>query len=219
MDTARDVNFSHPSPQRNNPLWHKQGGGVGRPGLGAKSTGGGLQRVTDRSQLSPQAPAEGPGPGHSCMAKDLKPTPELPPGRAMHSNAGEKSDRVGPGPAGTELGFAEPRWKDSEEFNLLPSSPSQGLGHQSPRPAPSPGQGHPRCSQLALWGMTPRVSTVATSRPTAQTILTVHKYPGTWKCPPEQWAVRCAVAAGARLLGGRLLWTGCCSEQAHQGQG
>lgn len=26
MDIAQDVNFSHPSPHRNNPLWHKQGG-------------------------------------------------------------------------------------------------------------------------------------------------------------------------------------------------
>lgn len=25
MDIAQDVNFSHPSPHRNNPLWHKQG--------------------------------------------------------------------------------------------------------------------------------------------------------------------------------------------------
>lgn len=33
MDTAQRINFSHPSPQRNNPLWHKQDrvGGQTRP--------------------------------------------------------------------------------------------------------------------------------------------------------------------------------------------
>lgn len=61
MDTAQNINFSHPSPQRNNPLWHKQGDVGGRPGPEANQKEWGLQRVTDSSWLSPQTPAEGPG--------------------------------------------------------------------------------------------------------------------------------------------------------------
>lgn len=32
MDTAQGIRFGHPSPQRNNPLWHKHDGVEGRPG-------------------------------------------------------------------------------------------------------------------------------------------------------------------------------------------
>lgn len=39
MDTAEGIHFSHPSPQRNNPLWHKQDGVGDRPGPGANSIG------------------------------------------------------------------------------------------------------------------------------------------------------------------------------------
>lgn len=129
-----------PPPKRNNPLWHKQGGTMGRPGLGANSTGGGLQRVTARSQLSSQAPAVSPGPEHSCVAKDLNPTPELPHGRAMHSNAGEKSDRVGPEPPGRAGLRSTQLERQSEEFNLLPSSLLRALGSRAPGQAPARGR-------------------------------------------------------------------------------
>lgn len=48
MDTAQGINFSHPSPQRNNPLWHKQDrvGGQTRP-TSKFNRSGGLQRVAD----------------------------------------------------------------------------------------------------------------------------------------------------------------------------
>lgn len=72
------------------------------------------------------------------MAKDLNPTPELPPGRAMHSNAGEKSDRVGPGPPGTELGFAEPSWKDRVKSSTSFQAPLlNALGTKVPSQAPT----------------------------------------------------------------------------------
>lgn len=127
VDTAQDVNFSHPSPQLT--LYGtKRGLGAGL--VQGKFNRRGLQRVTERSWLSPQAPVKDPGPGHSCMAKGLSQLQSCLLG-AMHSNAREKSNGLGTGISGTELGFAEPRWKDRVEFKPLPSSPSQGLGHQS----------------------------------------------------------------------------------------
>lgn len=54
MGRAQNVSYSHPSPQRNNPLWHEQGGGGCRAGPGANSTGRGLQKVTGKSQLAPK---------------------------------------------------------------------------------------------------------------------------------------------------------------------
>lgn len=201
--------FQPPLPLRKQPFMAQIRWNGGRPAPGANSTGGapGLQRVADRSQLCSQAPAEDPGPGHSCMAKGLGPAPEPPPGGAMHSNAGEKTEGAGPGPPGTELGFAEPPGKTEWRVQTPSGSLSQGLGQQRPRPGPSLGQGHPQCSQLDSWKATPRAATGATSKAicpaadqsTAQTILTVHKYPGAQKCPPEQWPERCTVA----VLGGQ----------------
>lgn len=46
MDTAQGICFSHPSQQRNNPLWHKQDGVGGRPGPGANSIGVGAPEVS-----------------------------------------------------------------------------------------------------------------------------------------------------------------------------
>lgn len=43
VDTAQDVNFSHLSPQRNNPLWHKKGR-VGQARPRGKFNRRGLQR-------------------------------------------------------------------------------------------------------------------------------------------------------------------------------
>lgn len=108
MDRAQNVSYSHPSPQRNNPLWHERGGGGGWARPRGKSNRKGTPEGKRQEPVSLQAPAEGPGPGHSCIAKSFCPTPELPSGGAMHSNAEEKSDGVRPEPPGTGQGFAEP---------------------------------------------------------------------------------------------------------------
>lgn len=76
VDTAQDVNFSHPSPQLT--LYGtKEGGGAGQVQGQIQQEGA---PEGNRSWLSFQALVEGPGPGYSCMAKGLSPAPELPPG-------------------------------------------------------------------------------------------------------------------------------------------
>ena len=52
VDTGQDFNVSH-SPKETTLYGTKKWGG-GRPGPGANLTGGGLQRVTERSWLSPK---------------------------------------------------------------------------------------------------------------------------------------------------------------------
>lgn len=68
------------------------------------------------------------------MAKGLSPAPELPPGRgAMHSNVREKSEGLGIGLSGTELGFAEPSWKDRVESSTSFHAPLlRALGTRAP---------------------------------------------------------------------------------------
>lgn len=118
VDTAQDVNFSHPSPQL---TLYGTKRGVGAGLVQGKFNRRGLQRVTKRSWLSLQV--KDPGPGHSCRLRASAQLQSCLLG-AMHSNAREKSNGLGTGISGTELGFAEPRWKDRVEFKPLPSSPS-----------------------------------------------------------------------------------------------
>lgn len=117
--------------------------GGGQPGPGVNSTRRELRRVIDRSQLSPQAPLEGPGPGHSCMAKDLNPILELPPGGAMHSNAGEKSDRWGQGLLAQSWTSQSPAEKTEWRVKPPYKRPFLGPGAPEPQASPQTGAGSP----------------------------------------------------------------------------
>lgn len=75
------------------------------------------------------------------MARGLGPAPGLPLEGAMHSNAGEKNDRVGPGPPGTEPGFTETQLeRQSGEFNFLPRLRLRVLGTRGPGQPPTQGR-------------------------------------------------------------------------------
>lgn len=82
------------------------------------------------------------GPEHSCV-KGLGPTPGLPPGGAMHSNAGDKNEKVGPGPPGPELGFTEPSWKDRVRSSTSFQDPLSGPRAPEAQASPQPGAGSP----------------------------------------------------------------------------
>lgn len=147
VDTAQDVHFSHPSPQLT--LYGTKEGNRGQARSRGKIKRRGLQRVTERSWFSPQAPAKDPGPGRSCMATGLTQLQSCLLG-AMYSNVREKSNGLGIGISGTELGFAEPRWKDrgvqppSKLPFLGPSAPELRQGHLDVQARPV--RGHPQSS-------------------------------------------------------------------------
>lgn len=112
------------TPAKETTLYGTKKWGGGRPGPGANLTGGGLQRVKERSWLSPKPQQRTRGQGAHARPTASAWIQGCLLG-AMHSNTGEKSEGLVVGLSGTGLGFAEPSWKDkSGDFGLLPSSPS-----------------------------------------------------------------------------------------------
>lgn len=102
-----------------NPLWHKEGEGAGL--VQGKFNGRGLQRVPERSWLSPQAPVKDPGPGLSCTAKASAQLQSCSRGPCTVCEGEIQRARARDFWHGTGLCCA--RWKDRVEFKPLPSSP------------------------------------------------------------------------------------------------
>lgn len=74
------------------------------------------------------------------MAKDLNSILELPPGGAMHSNAGEKSDRWDQGLLAQSWTSQSPAGKT--KWRIKPyKCPFSGPGAPEPQASPQPGAG------------------------------------------------------------------------------
>lgn len=129
----------------------------------------------------------------------------------MHSNAWE--GLMGWGQASCRRAQME---RHSEELNLLPSSPSQGFSFQSPKGAPSQGQGHPDIHNWAC-GAVFSAATVTISE--AASLKQTHclHHTDSPEAPPEggQRGAPWQPPLCPSQTGSAGLWTAHCSEQAH----
>lgn len=182
VDTGQDSNISHPC-QRNNPYGTKKWGG-GRPGPGANLTGAGLQKVKERSWLSPKPQRRTQGQGaHARLTASAWIQSRLL--EAMHSDVGEKSKGLGVGLSGTGLGFAEPNWKDRVEISASFQALLLRVLGQESQASLQPGQSHPQYQAGPVGGPPPAQplqhlqSRLPSSRPTAQMTPTapIHRCP------------------------------------------